>query len=295
MNNINVLFYSEDIYLGDYLSLFEEFVADDDFYITSYERFINQLLFSQNHLIVVDMKYMEYVRRDLNNRHLWHNMNLINKVIYFAIPVVKYKSLKFDIKNHRNSSIVNNIKSYFSTIRLFSISSIYLFDHELDNLTVLRSKILVPYDTILSFEEFKTKTKYHGGNMGSIIPIKKNRFGEYDSLIPETECKYFSKKLNTIRVLINAFYSMDYSEDSPFLYITDKCQYDPTTIAQVVSAYEMERKDEEEAKLVLLICDYLTTLTAEELALLFSVHYASLVCNCECTNCKINKGEVIYE
>lgn len=45
MNNINVLFYSEDIYLGDYLSLFKDFVADDDFYITSNERFINQLLF----------------------------------------------------------------------------------------------------------------------------------------------------------------------------------------------------------------------------------------------------------
>ena len=55
MNNINVLFYSEDIYLGDYVSLFKEFVADDDFYITSYERFINQLLFSQNHPSSLDL------------------------------------------------------------------------------------------------------------------------------------------------------------------------------------------------------------------------------------------------
>ena len=131
--------------------------------------------------------------------------------------------------------------------------------------------------------------------MESIIPVKKNRFGEYDSLIPETECEYFSEKLNTVRILINAFYRMDYSKDSPFLYITDNCHYDPTTIALVVSAYEMERKDDEEAKLVLLICNYLATLTAEELALLFSVHYASLVCNHECEKCKIKKGEVIYE
>ena len=294
MNNINVLFYSEDIYLGDYLSLFKDFVADDDFYITSYKRFINQLLFSQNHLIVVDMKYMEHVKMELDNSHLWHNMNLINKVIYFAIPV-DLNEVKQEMTIHTAGYKSNSyFKNYFSLIRVFLISSMYLFEHEMELLKVLKSRFLARFSEI-SFEEFKTKTKYHGGNMGSIIPIKKNRFGEYDSLIPETECKYFSKKLNTIRVLINAFYSMDYSEDSPFLYITDKCQYDPTTIAQVVSAYEMERKDEEEAKLVLLICDYLTTLTAEQLALLFSVHYASLVCDNECTNCKINKGEVIYE
>ena len=38
MNNINVLFYSKDIYLGDYLSLFKDFVADDDFFILLHMR-----------------------------------------------------------------------------------------------------------------------------------------------------------------------------------------------------------------------------------------------------------------
>lgn len=107
-------------------------------------------------------------------------------------------------------------------------------------------------------------------------------------------CKYYKKRLNTIRELISCLYELDGCVSGGIGHVViDEDNIDNDTIESVIKlCQDEEYKDREEAGLVDLICKELLKLNIQERTLLFGSFYSYGVCKGDCSNCPIENGDI---
>lgn len=108
------------------------------------------------------------------------------------------------------------------------------------------------------------------------------------------ECKYFVPRLNTIRELIACLYSLEGCACGGICHIvTDDNNFDDNDLDFVLKECDKEEnQDREEIGLAKLICTELKKLSIQQRAMLFNSYYTSALCDKNCEECPINKGEL---
>lgn len=106
------------------------------------------------------------------------------------------------------------------------------------------------------------------------------------------DCKYYSPKLEAIRIMISSLYEMDGCSCGGLCHIvTDDNNFDDDSLQVVINECDREENaDRVEQGLVKLICQELLSLSIQERALLFSSYYAMCLCDNECKTCNVEDG-----
>lgn len=110
------------------------------------------------------------------------------------------------------------------------------------------------------------------------------------------DCKYFNPHMNTIRELIACLYNLEGCACGGLAHIvTDDNNLEDHHIRWVLEDYceQEENKDRTERGLVKLICEELLKLSMQERVYMFSHYYGDVLCDKDCKNCQIEKGEII--
>lgn len=139
------------------------------------------------------------------------------------------------------------------------------------------------------------KESIERGDLGIIDPfdIKGYRGGNFN--IPFIDdCKYFIPRLNTIRELISCLYSLEGCACGGICHIvTDDNNFDDDDLDFVLKECEKEEnQDREEIGLAKLICSELKKLSIQQRAIIFNSYYTSALCDNNCDECPINRGEI---
>lgn len=124
--------------------------------------------------------------------------------------------------------------------------------------------------------------------------LKNNKYKFESSTYINDNCKYYKRRLETIRQLISCVYELDGCVCGGMGHVVlDEDNIDDDTLKSVLKDCQSdEYKDREEAGLVELICKELLKLNIKERTLLYSSYYSYKFCDGKCTDCPIENGDI---
>lgn len=115
---------------------------------------------------------------------------------------------------------------------------------------------------------------------------------EYWSCLIVDECKHYIPHLNTIRELISCLYQLEGCSTGGIAHVVvDDNNFKDHHLKFVIEECEKE-PERTESGLVKLICEELLKLNISQRALLFASFYTYHICNEDCDNCPITKGDI---
>lgn len=269
--------------------------------LEDYKSIPNVDLIQLHHAVIIVEVYVE--TKEVNGKQVIADEKFVER-LENEYPIGNYGMLLLE------SLFMNPYDIYvFVTDNLYGETLQEYFDEgKIEKLPKINNPVYAVYessdgesDMLTSiFADRKSAEQYikEYGEKYSLVPVVdtfelEGSIRKWDFDLPiHKDCKYYTPKLEAIRIMISAVYDMDGCACGGIGHVVfDDNNYDDSTLEYVIAECDNdESKDRPERSLVKLICEELLSLSIQQRALIFGSYYASILCEQDCENCNIEEG-----